>query len=92
MNLVTQSRFLLLLVILLLPQLVLGETFVVKDIRVDGLQRISPGTVFNYLPVKIGQQIESDETGESIRVLYKTGFFKDVKLERQGDVLIVFVT
>ncbi|WP_435686592.1 outer membrane protein assembly factor BamA, partial [Sedimenticola selenatireducens] len=92
MNLVTQSRFLLLLVILLLPQLVLGETFVVKDIRVDGLQRISPGTVFNYLPVKIGQQIESDETGEIIRVLYKTGFFKDVKLERQGDVLIVFVT
>lgn len=92
MNLVNKSRFLLLLIILVLPQWVLGESFVVKDIRVDGLQRISPGTVFNYLPVKIGQQIESDETGEIIRVLYKTGFFKDVKLERQGDVLIVFVT
>lgn len=92
MNLVNRFRSLLLLIILLLPQLALSETFVVKDIRVDGLQRISPGTVFNYLPVKIGQQIESDETGEIIRALYKTGFFKDVKLERQGDVLIVFVT
>ncbi len=92
MNLVKLFRSSLCLIILLLPQLALSETFVVKDIRVDGLQRISPGTVFNYLPVKIGQQIESDETGDIIRALYKTGFFKDVKLERQGDVLIVFVT
>ncbi|AKH19309.1 outer membrane protein assembly factor BamA [Sedimenticola thiotaurini] len=92
MNLVKLFRSSLLLIALLLPQLALSETFVVQDIRVDGLQRISPGTVFNYLPVKIGQQIESDETGEIIRALYKTGFFKDVKLERQGDVLIVFVT
>lgn len=92
MNLVNKFRFSFLLFVLVLPQLVLSETFVVRDIRVDGLQRISPGTVFNYLPVKIGQQIESDSTGEIIRTLYKTGFFKDVKLERQGDVLIVFVT
>ncbi len=92
MNPVNTLRFLLLLSILLLPQLALSETFVVRDIRVDGLQRISPGTVFNYLPVKIGQEIEADATGDIIRELYKTGFFKDVKLERQGDVLIVFVT
>ncbi|WP_260292894.1 outer membrane protein assembly factor BamA [Sedimenticola hydrogenitrophicus] len=92
MNLVIKLRLLLTLIILVLPQLAFSDTFVVKDIRVDGLQRISPGTVFNYLPVKIGQQIESDATGDIIRALYKTGFFKDVKLERQGDVLIIFVT
>ncbi|TVT53451.1 MAG: outer membrane protein assembly factor BamA [Sedimenticola thiotaurini] len=92
MNLVNTIRFSLFLVILTAPQLGLSETFVVKDIRVEGLQRISPGTVFNYLPVKIGQSIESDETGEIIRALFKTGFFKDVKLEREGDVLIVFAT
>ncbi|TVO77659.1 outer membrane protein assembly factor BamA [Sedimenticola selenatireducens] len=92
MNLVNTVRFSLILIILIAPQLVLSDTFVVKDIRVEGLQRISPGTVFNYLPVKIGQQIESEETGEIIRALFKTGFFKDVKLEREGDVLIVFAT
>jgi outer membrane protein insertion porin family len=92
MNPVIKLRLLLTLIILVLPQLAFSDTFVVKDIRVEGLQRISPGTVFNYLPVKIGQQIESDATGDIIRALYKTGFFKDVKLERQGEVLIVFVT
>ncbi|MCW8944010.1 MAG: outer membrane protein assembly factor BamA [Sedimenticola sp.] len=92
MNLVNTIRILFFALILTLPQLGLSETFVVKDIRVEGLQRISPGTVFNYLPVKIGQTIESEETGEIIRVLFKTGFFKDVKLEREGDVLIVFAT
>ncbi|MCW8905685.1 MAG: outer membrane protein assembly factor BamA [Sedimenticola sp.] len=92
MKLVNTLRGLFLTLALGLSPLVLGETFVVKDIRVDGLQRISPGTVFNYLPVKIGQEIESDETGDIIRALFKTGFFKDVKLERKDDVLIVFVT
>ena len=92
MNLVNTLRGLFLSFALVVSPLVLGETFVVKDIRVDGLQRISPGTVFNYLPVKIGQEIEADETGDIIRALFKTGFFKDVKLERKDDVLIVFVT
>ena len=69
-----------------------AETFEIKDIRVEGLQRISAGTVFNYLPVKIGEKIESENTGEIIRALFKTGFFKDVRLEREDDVLIVFVS
>jgi len=73
------------------PVTVMGEEFKVSDIRVEGLQRISAGTVFNYLPVRIGQEISPAETAETIRALYKTGFFKDVRLERQGDVLIVFV-
>lgn len=82
---------LLILACLLAPGLVMAESFVIRDIRVDGLQRISAGTVFNYLPVKIGQEIDTDETGAVIRALYKTGFFKDVRLEREGDVLVVFV-
>jgi len=72
-----------------------GETysaeFVVKDIRVEGLQRISAGTVFNYLPIKIGETIVSSETPSIIKALYKTGFFKDIKLEHEDGVLVIFV-
>lgn len=74
-----------------LPVMGAGE-FKVSDIRVEGLQRISAGTVFNYLPVKMGQEIGSEDTSLIIRELYRTGFFKDVRLERDGDVLIVIVT
>jgi outer membrane protein insertion porin family len=88
---IKNARFYLLMLILLLPLSGMAETFVIRDIRVEGLQRISAGTVFNYLPVKIGQKIDADETGAIIRELYKTGFFKDVRLEREGDLLIVFV-
>lgn len=69
----------------------LAAAFVVEDIRVEGLQRISAGTVFNYLPVKTGDEVNADNTSQIIRTLYKTGFFKDVRLEHEGDVLIVFV-
>ncbi|OOZ41188.1 outer membrane protein assembly factor BamA [Solemya pervernicosa gill symbiont] len=83
-------RFLLLL---LLPttQVFAVESFEIKDIRVEGLQRISAGTVFNYLPVKVGDQLNDSSSSDSIRSLFKTGFFKDVRLEREGDVLVVFV-
>lgn len=67
------------------------EPFVIKDIRLEGLQRISAGTVFNYLPVKIGDQVNSELSSQAIRALYKTGFFKDVRLEQEGDALVVFV-
>jgi outer membrane protein insertion porin family len=66
--------------------------FRVADIRVEGLQRITAGTVFNYLPVRPGDTLGPDDTSELIRTLYQTGFFKDVRLERDGDVLIVVVT
>ncbi|MCU7815167.1 MAG: outer membrane protein assembly factor BamA [Candidatus Thiodiazotropha sp. (ex Rostrolucina anterorostrata)] len=69
----------------------LAAAFVVEDIRVEGLQRISAGTVFNYLPVKTGDEVNAGNTSQIIRILYKTGFFKDVRLEHEGDVLIVFV-
>jgi outer membrane protein insertion porin family len=65
--------------------------FVVEDIRVEGLQRISAGTVFNYLPVKSGDEVNAGNSAQIIRTLFKTGFFQDVRLERDGNVLIVFV-
>ncbi len=65
--------------------------FTVSDIRVDGLQRISSGTVFTYLPVERGQALTDAKVSETIRALYKTGFFEDVQLDRQGDILVVTV-
>ena len=66
-----------------------AEPFVVQDIRLEGLQRISAGTVFNYLPIKVGDRVDSKRTGEALRALYKTGFFRDVRIEREGDALVV---
>lgn len=68
------------------------DSFVIKDIRVEGVQRISAGTVFNYLPVKVGDTFTQARGQEAIRALYKTGFFKDVQLAREGDVLVVKVS
>jgi outer membrane protein insertion porin family len=82
---------LLITAIFSLPAVVMAEAFVIRDIRVEGLQRISAGTVFNHIPVKIGERIQSEESSSIIRELYRTGFFKDVRLEREEDVLIVFV-
>lgn len=67
------------------------EPFVVKDIRVDGLQRISAGTVFNYLPIKVGDTFTEQKSQDSVRALFKTGFFRDVRLERDKNVLVVTV-
>src|SRR5688572_25782619 len=65
--------------------------FVVKDIRVEGLQRTEPGTVFSYLPVKVGETIDGEKAQAALRALYATGFFSDVRLEAENDVLVVFV-
>ena len=65
--------------------------FVVQDIRVEGLQRTEPGTVFTYLPIKVGEHVDTEKVSESIRALYATGFFKDVRIEAEGHVLIVSV-
>ena len=76
----------------LFSSVLFADTFVIQDIRVEGLQRISAGTVFNYLPVNIGAQVDSEDYPEIIRALFKTGFFTDVNLERDGNVLIISVT
>jgi outer membrane protein insertion porin family len=68
------------------------EKFVIRDIRLEGLQRIEIGTVFNYLPVKVGDTFNEQLSSRAIRALYKTGFFKDVELAREDDVLVVYVT
>jgi outer membrane protein insertion porin family len=65
--------------------------FVVKDIRVEGLQRTEPGTVFSYLPVKVGDTMTPEKAQQALRALFATGFFRDVRLEVEGEVLVVYV-
>ena len=67
------------------------QPFTVKDIRVEGLQRTEPGTVFSYLPVKVGETMTEEKAQAALRALYATGFFKDVRLEMDNNVLVVFV-
>lgn len=69
-----------------------AESFIVDDIRVEGLERISPGAVFNYLPISVGDSVDDKRSRDAVRALFKTGFFKDVRLERDGDVLVVVVS
>ncbi|MEA9758879.1 outer membrane protein assembly factor BamA [Xanthomonas campestris pv. raphani] len=68
-----------------------AEPFVASDIRVDGLQRIASGTVFTYLPVNRGDTVDDGKVADSIRALYRTGFFEDVQLDRQGNILVITV-
>ncbi len=82
---------LLLLGLLLSNGVKAEEEFVVRDIQVKGLQRISLGTVFSYLPVNVGEKFSLDNVTPAIKALFKTGFFKDVALEREGSTLIVKV-
>jgi outer membrane protein insertion porin family len=67
------------------------EPFAVRDIRVEGIQRTEAGTVFNYLPVRVGDVFNDEKGVEAIKSLYATGFFKDVRIEVEGDVLVVIV-
>ena len=67
------------------------EPFIVKDVRVEGLQRTEAGTVFNYLPVKVGETMDDEKATQAIKALYGTGFFKDVRIEADQDVLVVTI-
>lgn len=67
------------------------ESFVVSDIRVQGLQRLDLGTVLTYLPFSVGDELNSQSGRSGIRALYDTGLFQDVGFEREGDVLVVVV-
>lgn len=69
-----------------------GNNFVVKNIRVVGLQGLSSQTVINYMPIKVGQTLQAGDTANIISALYQTGFFSDVSLSQQGNTLIVNVT
>jgi outer membrane protein insertion porin family len=67
------------------------EPFVIKDIRVEGIQRTEAGTVFGYLPVKVGDTMTEEKAAQAIRALFATGFFQDVTIERDGNILVVSV-
>ncbi len=79
------------LLILVLGKAVAFAPFTVEEIRVEGLQRITTGTVFNYLPIKPQDRVDERRTQEAISALYRTGFFHDIELLREGDTLIVKV-
>jgi outer membrane protein insertion porin family len=65
--------------------------FKIKDIRVEGVQRTEAGTVFSYLPVRVGDTMDDSKAAQAIRALYATGFYSDVRVEVEDDVLVVFV-
>ena len=67
------------------------EPFTVKDIRVEGIQRTEAGTIFGYLPVKVGETLTDEKAAASIKALFATGFFKDVRIEVDGGVMVVVV-
>ena len=67
------------------------EPFVVKDIRVEGIQRTEAGTVFGYLPVKVGETLTDEKAAQAIKTLFGTGFFRDVRIEIESGVMVVVV-
>ena len=87
-----RARLLLLLVVLVGAGAAWAVTpFTVRDIRIEGLQRVEPGTVFVSIPVQVGD-VYSDEKGSAaIRALFALGLFKDVRIEVNGDVLVLIV-
>ena len=78
--------------LIVLAQTALAVTpFTVRDIRVEGLQRVEPGTVFVSLPLQVGDEYNDEKGALAIRNLFGLGLFKDVRIEVSGDVLIVVV-
>lgn len=67
------------------------EPFVVKDIRVEGAQRTEAGTVFSYLPIKVGDRVDDERAAQAVKALFATGFFRDVRIEADNDVLVIAV-
>ena len=67
------------------------QPFAVKDIRIEGIQRTEAGTVFSYLPVKVGDTLTEEMAAQAIKTLFATGFFRDVRIEVDKDVMVVVV-
>ncbi|MEJ2115999.1 MAG: outer membrane protein assembly factor BamA, partial [Gammaproteobacteria bacterium] len=85
------KRLVLVLVLLIVSFPIYADTFRLRDIQIEGLERIEAGTVFTYLPVKVGDQIDESNTAYIARELYKSGFFEDIQLRREGDILVVSI-
>ena len=64
------------------------DPFEIGDIRVEGIQRTDAGTVFSYLPIKVGDTVNKSRASEAVKALFSTGFFNDVRLQRSGNVLV----
>ena len=62
-----------------------------KDIRIEGIQRTEAGTIFSYLPVKVGDTLTDEKAAQSIKSLFATGFFKDVRIDNDKGVIVVIV-
>lgn len=86
------TRLVLLLWLALVASAAVADSFTIKDIRIDGLQRISAGAVFNVLPLRVGDDVDADVLARAARILFKTGNFQDIDLLRDGDVLVVQVS
>jgi len=86
------KQFLRLFVLVLLPSFALADVFEVEDIRLEGLQRVSAGTVFSAMPVNVGDLLDEEGVRQIARSLFRTGYFDDIKIARDGGVLIVIVT
>jgi outer membrane protein insertion porin family len=69
----------------------MAQEFVIRDIRVEGIQRTEAGTVFSYLPLRVGDRYDPERGSAAIRALFATGLFKDVRFQAEGDVLVVIV-
>jgi outer membrane protein insertion porin family len=87
----TKRLFAALLGVLLARYALAFEPFVIRDIRIEGIQRVEAGTVFGYLPVKVGETMTEPKAAQTIRALFATGLFKDVRVEVEGEVLVVIV-
>src|SRR6188474_1630820 len=76
---------------LFLSLAVQAQTFRVSDIRVEGLQRVSAGTVFSVLPIRVGDVLNQADIQNATRELFKVGYFSDVAIKRDGDVLVLVI-
>ncbi|EGL56021.1 outer membrane protein/protective antigen OMA87 [Methylophaga aminisulfidivorans MP] len=89
--LITMNKLLPILLFLSFISVAKAESFTIEDIRIEGLQRISAGTVFNYLPVKVGDTMTDNDAKGIIRSLFKSKYFNNVEVERQDNVLVIKV-
>ena len=67
------------------------QSFVVRNFRVEGAQRIAEGTIYNYLPINIGDTVDPQRVREATRALFQTGFFQDIEFRKDGDTLVIVV-
>ena len=85
------TRLLCSVALLLNATLAHAQSFKISDIRINGLQRVSAASVFGALPLNVGEEVDDQRLVESTRALFKTGFFQDIQLGRDGDVLVITV-